>query len=217
MSTPSTSRLQQGASSKPRTRQQVRRSQAGQQPSGVQGGKIVKKSHSGAPTLADTLGNAQKDSVCSLSLLSIIPQVWPAPDPKISGDDRVFRQLMAAEETTTPLRGYCASVQREVQPYMRKIVICWMFDVCTDTNVDMDVSCLSLMTSFSSQVFPLAVNYLDRFLSCEQIYQDQLQALATACMWLASKVKSPDPMKSQELCNYTDSAVAMGPLMVRSP
>ena len=153
------------------------------------------------PHLADVLSTAQRECV------------WPQADPKLTLDERVLRQLTARE--AQPLQDYCAHVQREVQPYMRRIVVDWMGDVsartttpitlqvCADARVDMEV-------------LPLAVNYLDRFLSVEQIYQTQLQALATACLWLASKIKMPKPFESARLCQYTDSAVEMGPLMVRA-
>ena len=37
-------------------------------------------------------------------------------------------------------------------------------------------------------VFPLSMNYLDRYLSVREIHRTQLQSLGSACMLLASKV-----------------------------
>ncbi len=44
-------------------------------------------------------------------------------------NERVLRQLMCRELSTTPAADYCMRVQREVQPYMRRIVVEWMADV----------------------------------------------------------------------------------------
>ena len=38
-------------------------------------------------------------------------------------------------------------------------------------------------------VFPLSMNYLDRYLSVREIHRTQLQSLGSACMLLASKVR----------------------------
>ena len=61
---------------------------------------------------------------------------------------------------------YCSSLQAEIKPHMRKIVVDWMLEVCEDQQ------CLP-------HVFHLAVNYLDRFLSLRNIRKAQFQALAT--------------------------------------
>lgn len=55
--------------------------------------------------------------------------VWPMPDAKLTANDRVLRQLVAREQHCTPMAEYCTRVQREVQPYMRRIVVDWMSDV----------------------------------------------------------------------------------------
>ena len=51
---------------------------------------------------------------------------------------------------------YFSSVQTEVRPHMRFMVTDWMLSVCTDT---------ALAHSTNPEVFTLAVNFLDRFLS----------------------------------------------------
>ena len=48
---------------------------------------------------------------------------------------------------------YFTFIQIEIKPHMRKLVVSWMFDVCTDSCPD------------SPEVFTLAVNFLDRFLA----------------------------------------------------
>ena len=51
---------------------------------------------------------------------------------------------------------YFTHVQREIKPHMRFTVTEWMFEICMDER---------LQFSSSPEVFALAVNFLDRFLS----------------------------------------------------
>ena len=51
---------------------------------------------------------------------------------------------------------YFTHVQREIRPHMRFTVTEWMFEICMDER---------LQFSSSPEVFALAVNFLDRFLS----------------------------------------------------
>lgn len=66
-------------------------------------------------------------------------------------------------------------------------------------------------------VFPLAMNYLDRFLSLEATRKTRLQLLGATCMFLASKMKETVPLSAEQLCIYTDNSVHPGELLVIYP
>ncbi|KAJ8675600.1 hypothetical protein QAD02_011386, partial [Eretmocerus hayati] len=57
------------------------------------------------------------------------------------------------------------------------------------------------------EVFPLSMNYMDRFLSICPIRKSQLQLLGTACLLLASKLREPRPLSTDVLVFYTDNSI----------
>lgn len=64
------------------------------------------------------------------------------------------------------------------------------------------------------EVFPLSVNYLDRFLCVRDIKKTRLQLLGAACMFLASKLKESTPISGEQLVTYTDNYITLNELMV---
>ena len=55
-------------------------------------------------------------------------------DPTILRDDRVLENLLELQKTTMPNNNYFTHVQKEIKPYMRKIVTSWMLEVRTDAS-----------------------------------------------------------------------------------
>ncbi|KAM4651803.1 G1/S-specific cyclin-D1-like [Discoglossus pictus] len=104
---------------------------------------------------------------------------------------RVLRKLLAAEDKYIPSAGYFQCVQKEVHPYMRRMLTSWMLEVCEDQRC-------------GEEVFPLAVNCLDRFLSIVPVEKRRLQLLGATCLLLATKLKETHPMTTESLCMYSD-------------
>ncbi|NXB40211.1 CCND1 protein, partial [Struthidea cinerea] len=118
-------------------------------------------------------------------------------------NDRVLQTMLKAEETCSPSVSYFKCVQKEILPYMRKIVATWMLEVCEEQKCE-------------EEVFPLAMNYLDRFLSFEPLKKSRLQLLGATCMFVASKMKETIPLTAEKLCIYTDNSIRPDELLVIS-
>ncbi|XP_037308365.2 G1/S-specific cyclin-D1-like [Pungitius pungitius] len=115
-------------------------------------------------------------------------------------NQRVLHALLRAEDKYLPASNYFKCVQRDIAPYMRRIVATWMLEVCEEQKCE-------------EEVFPLAMNYMDRFLSVEPTKKSHLQILGAACMFLASKLKETIPLSAEKLCIYTDNSVTPGQLL----
>ena len=89
---------------------------------------------------------------------------------------------------------YFSTVQPELRPHMRRIVTDWMLEVCEDQEA-------------GTEVFLLAVHYLDTFLSSTTIRKSQFQLAGATCLLLASKFSSVVPISADQLVLYTDYSI----------
>jgi len=121
-------------------------------------------------------------------------------DPVLLLDDRVFQTMLKSELRCLPLPDYMANVQPELTPNLRKIVVDWMWEVCEEQNCQEDI-------------FPLAVNYLDRFLSVNPTNKNHLQMLGTTCLFVSSKFRESDSLPVNLLILYTDNSVTADELL----
>jgi hypothetical protein len=125
-------------------------------------------------------------------------------DPVIFRDDRVLKTLLRKEAKYLPItRNYFSTVQTEIKQHMRKEVADWMLEVCEDRNCNPEVFCL-------------AMNYLDRFLSVCRIGRSQLQLLGAVCLMVAWKVREHEPLPSIRLIEYSDYNLNLMDIMVSS-
>jgi len=123
-------------------------------------------------------------------------------DPTLINDHRVFSNILdrVCDHPCTP--DYFNTIQTYIKPHMRKIVVSWMLDVTEEQ-------------SCHPEVFALAVNYLDRFLSVVQIQKGQFQLLACVCIFLASKFNESSPLTAEKLVVYSDFSITTNEILVR--
>ncbi|XP_064488898.1 G1/S-specific cyclin-D3-like isoform X2 [Ornithodoros turicata] len=121
-------------------------------------------------------------------------------DPSIFDNDRVMENLLRSEERYTVNPRYFTCVQTDLTPSMRKTVAQWMLEVCEEEQC-------------RPEVYPLAMNCLDRFLSVISIRKSQLQLTGAVCMLLASKFRQTKPLSLERLCMYTAHSVTREEIM----
>ncbi|XP_051976663.1 G1/S-specific cyclin-D2-like [Xyrauchen texanus] len=121
-------------------------------------------------------------------------------DPNIFCDERVLQSLLTAEDRYVPQGPYFDCVQKDILPYMRRMVATWMLEVCEEEKCEEDV-------------FPLAMNYLDRFLAVVPTRKCYLQLLGAVCLFLASKLRACQPLSARKLCMYTDNSITSQQLL----
>lgn len=56
------------------------------------------------------------------------------PDSSLLSDDRVLQNLLTIEERYLPQCSYFKCVQKDIQPYMRRMVATWMLEVGQQTD-----------------------------------------------------------------------------------
>lgn len=122
------------------------------------------------------------------------PSVPSCHDRSIHRDERVLENLLIAEENLKSNHLYFTSVQEHIEPVHREQAVEWICDVAKEEKCDADV-------------FPLAVSLIDRFLSLQNIFRQDIQVLAGVCLFIASKVKAPQPMNAAKVAYYTADSV----------
>ncbi|XP_050439021.1 G1/S-specific cyclin-D2-like [Adelges cooleyi] len=122
-------------------------------------------------------------------------------DPALLSDDRVFNTMLKTEARYLPKPDYLRLMQKEITPDLRKIVVDWMWEVCEEQKCQEDV-------------FPLAINYMDRFLSLNPIKKNHLQLLGTTCLMVSSKLRESDCLSVDLLVLYTDNTITAEELLM---
>ncbi|XP_018958228.2 G1/S-specific cyclin-D3 [Cyprinus carpio] len=113
-------------------------------------------------------------------------------DAVLTRDSRVCRNLLSSERPSIKP----GTEPTDEQRYVRPILTGWMLQVCEDQKCE-------------EEVFPLAVHYLDRYISQNAVHRCRLQLLGCVCMFLASKLRESVPLSAAKLCVYTDHAVSV--------
>ena len=142
-----------------------------------------------------------KETVYPYQTLPLRLQVSPLVDKVVASDPRVVCNMLEDERMALEVvKDYCNTLQPELKPHMRKIVTDWMLEVCEDQEA-------------GSEVFLLAVHYLDTFLSTTVIRKSQFQLVAASCLLLASKYVAVAPISGLQLVLYTDHSISLQELL----
>jgi len=142
---------------------------------------------------------AMEDLQCAESMY--METMTSYDDPALINDKRILANILDRQDENCTHQTYFDTVQTEIKPHMRKIVSDWMLEVCEEQQCQ-------------SEVFHLAINYMDRFLSKIPIKKTQFQLLGCVCMFLASKFKETCPLPAENLVIYTDSSVTINEILV---
>ncbi|XP_062309396.1 cyclin-A1 [Osmerus eperlanus] len=102
----------------------------------------------------------------------------------------IHRHLRESEMKCQPKHGYMRK-QPDITNCMRIILMDWLVEVCLEYKL-------------CNETFFLAVNYVDRFLSCMSVLRGKLQLLGTAAIMLAAKYEEIYPPEVDEFVYITD-------------
>jgi hypothetical protein len=151
------------------------------------------------------LFSTEMDDLFAMEDLKCVENIWIADmrsyeDPVLINDARILSNILTRQDDNncgmnSKCENYFETVQTEIKPHMRKIVSDWMLEVCEEQQCQ-------------AEVFHLAINYMDRFLSRVSLQKTQFQLLGCVCMFLASKFKETCPLPSENLVIYTDNSVS---------
>ncbi|KAI2807992.1 G1/S-specific cyclin-D1, partial [Blomia tropicalis] len=119
-------------------------------------------------------------------------------DAHMLNDLRIPRQMLQIECQYVPfgvVEGVYLNGKYEADERARTIVTEWMLEVCEELKCE-------------EVTFPLAVNYLDRFLlASPEIRKYQLQLIAVVSLLIASKIRQCQAINPYDLSYMTDNSV----------
>ncbi|GAB4820095.1 hypothetical protein N2152v2_007141 [Parachlorella kessleri] len=104
----------------------------------------------------------------------------------------IFGNLKCAETRRRPSTCYMESVQTDINPMMRSILVDWLVEVAQEYRLTSD----SLF---------LSVAYIDRFLSLVDVRRNKLQLVGVTSMLVASKYEEIYAPAIEEFCYITDN------------
>ena len=121
-------------------------------------------------------------------------------DKNIHWDSRALLSLLTCEMNFKLPLNYFKRWQEEINEQIRAETAAWLFDVCNEEVCD-------------PVVFPLAISFMDRVIRTKFILRKNLQALASACLFLATKVKAPSPISAEKIVYFTDGGIKIEELL----
>ncbi|KAF8643709.1 hypothetical protein HU200_009046 [Digitaria exilis] len=126
------------------------------------------------------------DRICDVDNDFEDPQLCPT----LASD--IYMHLREAETKKRPSTDFMETIQKDVNPSMRAILIDWLVEVAEEYRLVPDT-------------LYLTVNYIDRYLSGNEINRQRLQLLGVACMLIAAKYEEICAPQVEEFCYITDN------------
>ncbi|XP_062188909.1 cyclin-A1-2-like isoform X2 [Phragmites australis] len=128
----------------------------------------------------------EMDSICDVDNDFEDPQLCAT----LASD--IYMHLREAETRKRPSTDFMEMIQKDVNPSMRAILIDWLVEVAEEYRLVPDT-------------LYLTVNYIDRYLSGNEINRQRLQLLGVACMLIAAKYEEICAPQVEEFCYITDN------------
>ncbi|KAK4792853.1 hypothetical protein SAY86_023288 [Trapa natans] len=104
----------------------------------------------------------------------------------------IYRNIRILELDHRLSFNYMETVQQDITPNMRGILIDWLVEVSEEYKL-------------ASDTLYLTVNLIDRFLSQNSVEKQRLQLLGVTCMLIASKYEEICAPRVEEFCLITDN------------
>lgn len=104
----------------------------------------------------------------------------------------IYKYLRNAELKSRPSANFMDTVQNDITPNMRGILVDWLIEVSEEYKLVPDT-------------LYLTVSYIDRYLSANPTSRHKLQLLGVSCMLIASKYEEVCPPQVEEFCYITDN------------
>ncbi|KAG6497681.1 cyclin-A1-4-like [Zingiber officinale] len=104
----------------------------------------------------------------------------------------IYKHLRIAETKKRPSTDFMEMIQKDINASMRSILVDWLVEVAEEYRLVPDT-------------LYLTVNYIDRYLSGNEINRQRLQLLGVACMLIASKYEEICAPQVEEFCYITDN------------
>ncbi|XP_074562039.1 cyclin-A1-4-like [Curcuma longa] len=112
----------------------------------------------------------------------------------------IYRNLRNAETKKRPSIDFMETIQKDINAKMRSILIEWLVEVAEEYHMVPDT-------------LYLTVNYIDRYLSGNEINRQELQLLGVACMLIAAKYEEICAPEVEDLCYMTDNTYSIDELL----
>ncbi|KAK8913641.1 Cyclin-A1-3 [Platanthera zijinensis] len=144
---------------------------------------------------ADSRGNAWKSDGSDIEVARMIANVDDNDeDPQLCASLAcdVYKHLRLAETRKCPSTDFMDKVQKDINASMRAILVDWLVEVAEEYRLAPDT-------------LYLTVNYIDRYLSGNEINRQHLQLLGVACMFIAAKYEEICAPQVEEFCYITDN------------